>query len=98
MAYTISRTECWQRYYVVDFGLSRLYDNPPFKEVIRAGDNFLPEYKQAWCHPFRTDICFVGNLLRIQFILRSSLLPKMYFAHPQNNGRGNHKPLLFIKP
>jgi hypothetical protein len=60
MAYTISRTECWQRYYVVDFGLSRLYDNPP------------PEYKQAWCHPFRADICFVGNLLRIQFTLSES--------------------------
>ncbi|KAJ7218785.1 hypothetical protein B0H12DRAFT_327568 [Mycena haematopus] len=43
LAYSITRTECWPRYYLIDFGLSRRYDpskGPPLERVIPgAGRN-----------------------------------------------------------
>ncbi|KAK7012649.1 hypothetical protein R3P38DRAFT_1569205 [Favolaschia claudopus] len=36
----ITRTVCWPRYYIIDFGLSRRYDpaqGPPMEDVICGG-------------------------------------------------------------
>ncbi|KAJ7923880.1 hypothetical protein B0H13DRAFT_1602192 [Mycena leptocephala] len=70
-AYHITRTKCWPRYYIIDFGLSRQYDpanGPPLEDVILGGDKSPPEHKYDACNPFPTDIYFVGNLLKVKFL------------------------------
>ncbi|KAJ7076457.1 hypothetical protein B0H15DRAFT_863883 [Mycena belliarum] len=89
----ITRTECWPRYYIIDFGLSRRYqpeNGPPMEEVILGADKSPPEHRQpGWCNPFPTDIYHLGNLLRTSFI----------HSHESTiRGTGNHKPLHFLKP
>ncbi|KAK7027841.1 kinase domain-containing protein [Favolaschia claudopus] len=69
----ITRTECWPRYYIIDFGLSRRYDpadGPPTEDIILGGDKSPPEHagRAEACNPFPTDIYFLGNLLRKQFL------------------------------
>ncbi|KAJ6492472.1 kinase-like domain-containing protein [Mycena vitilis] len=67
----ITRTECWPRYYIIDFGLSRQYnpaDGLPFEDVILGGDKSPPEHRFIACNPFPTDIYFLGNLLNEYFL------------------------------
>ncbi|KAJ7156503.1 hypothetical protein C8R43DRAFT_1065410 [Mycena crocata] len=91
-----TRTACWPRYYIIDFGLSRRYDpalGPPLEDIIYAADKTPPEHAgnaQA-CNPFPTDIYLLGNLLRREFIGSDWLLPN-------GTGRRNHGPLRFLKP
>ncbi|KAJ7439687.1 kinase-like domain-containing protein [Mycena latifolia] len=92
LAYSIKRTECWPRYYIIDFGLSRRYDpakGPPLERVIPGGDLNPPEYTGTECNPFPADIYCLGNLLKRHFI-RSD--PSCVC------GGGNHGPLQFLKP
>ncbi|KAJ7259932.1 hypothetical protein B0H12DRAFT_1108029 [Mycena haematopus] len=92
LAFHTTRTVCWPRYYIIDFGLSRRYDpecGSPLEEIVFAADNSPPEHwKRAQsCNPFPTDIYFLGNLLRKEFIgSHWASLP------------GNHSPLRFLKP
>ncbi|KAJ7450715.1 kinase-like domain-containing protein, partial [Mycena galericulata] len=77
-AHTITRTECWPRYYIIDFGLSRQYDPAdglPFEDVIRGGDKSPPEHKFVACNPFPTDIYFLGNLLKEKILYSRFLEP-----------------------
>ncbi|KAF7302222.1 Protein kinase domain-containing protein [Mycena indigotica] len=71
-AYHLTRTECWPRYFFIDFGLSRRYDpsnGPPREPIIRGGDRSPPEHHtNLACNPFPTDIYFLGNLLKTQFL------------------------------
>jgi hypothetical protein len=67
-AYT--RTLRPPRYYLIDFGLSRRYltrdisDNP-----LRGGDKTAPEHQsQGSSNPFYTDVYYVGNLVRVEFM------------------------------
>ncbi|KAJ7606765.1 hypothetical protein DFH06DRAFT_1019107, partial [Mycena polygramma] len=68
----ITRTECWPRYYIIDFGLSRQYnpaDGLPFEDVrILGGDKSPSEHRFLACNPFPTDIYFLGNLLNGKFL------------------------------
>ncbi|KAJ6492458.1 hypothetical protein C8R47DRAFT_1044512 [Mycena vitilis] len=76
----ITRTECWPRYYIIDFGLSRQYDPAdglPFEDVILGGDKSPPEHRYLACNPFPTDIYFLGNLLKEKF-----LYSKHFFLGP----------------
>ncbi|KAK7041264.1 hypothetical protein R3P38DRAFT_2369189, partial [Favolaschia claudopus] len=61
----ITRTECWPRVSIIDFGLSRQYD-PSFGPPRFGGDNTPPEHRtpKLKCNPFPTDIYFLGNLMR----------------------------------
>ncbi|KAJ6492763.1 hypothetical protein C8R47DRAFT_1044241 [Mycena vitilis] len=89
-----TRTACWPRYYIIDFGLSRRYDptnGPPMEPIILAADNSPPEHAgmAESCNPFPTDIYLLGNLLKQEFIGSQFALTK---------GHGNHGPLRFLKP
>ncbi|KAJ7726442.1 hypothetical protein DFH07DRAFT_852778, partial [Mycena maculata] len=91
----ITRTECWPRFYIIDFGLSHQYDpaeGVPFEDVIRGGDKSPPEHRHDACNPFPTDIYFLGNLLKDEFL---------YSTHPYDyidSRRFIHDPLDFLTP
>ncbi|KAF7311452.1 Protein kinase domain-containing protein [Mycena kentingensis (nom. inval.)] len=72
----ITRTECWPRYFLIDFGLSRRYDpthGPPDEDIIYGADKPPPEHRQlVSCNPFPTDIYFLGNLLKTDFLYRQA--------------------------
>ncbi|KAJ7496184.1 hypothetical protein B0H11DRAFT_1715914 [Mycena galericulata] len=74
----ITRTECWPRYCIIDFGLSRQYDpshGPPLEGIIVGGDKSPPEHRieSLVCNPFPADIYFLGNILT--GLVRPSWLP-----------------------
>ena len=58
------------RRYVVDFGLSRQYPSrQETDEPLRVGDKSVPEHRNGTrCNPFYTDIYYLGNLVRREFI------------------------------
>ncbi|KAF7312509.1 Protein kinase domain-containing protein [Mycena indigotica] len=92
-AYYITRTECWPRYFLLDFGLSRRYDpshGPPFEPVIRGGDQSPPEHRKLplFCNPFPTDIYFLGNVLKENFL----------FSRWVNGKRVRMSSLRFLEP
>ncbi|KAJ7181906.1 hypothetical protein C8R46DRAFT_985174 [Mycena filopes] len=83
-----SRTECWPRYHIIDFGLSRRYDpsnGPPLEDVILGGDKSPPEHFRSACNPFPTDIYFLGN--NLEALAKGTLgdtmpLPSLEFLTP----------------
>src|SRR6266404_6644987 len=71
-AYT--RTQRPPVYYLIDFGLSRQYiSRDAMDEPLRGGDKSAPEHQlKKRCNPFQTDIYYIGNLVRQEFIKASS--------------------------
>ena len=67
-AYT--RTQRPPVYYLIDFGLSRQYTSREVTdEPLRGGDKSAPEHRsRRRCNPFQTDIYYLGNLVRQEFI------------------------------
>ena len=68
-----SRTARPTRYYLIDFGISRKYkpSDAPFLEIpIRGGDKSVPEFNPVTrrCDPFATDIYYLGNAIRENFL------------------------------
>lgn len=65
-----TRTRRPPRYYLIDFGLSRRYaSRDAFDEPLRGGDRTAPEHQRGGpCNPFQTDIYYLGNLIREEFI------------------------------
>ena len=65
-----TRTQRPPRYYLIDFGLSRQYFSRNVLDLpIRGGDKSAPEHRNAArCNPFYTDIYYLGNLVRHEFI------------------------------
>ncbi|KAH9920130.1 kinase-like domain-containing protein [Fomitopsis serialis] len=70
-----SRTERPVKYFYIDFGLSRKYnpaDAPPREFPIMGGDKSVPEFQgegyDVASDPFRTDIYYLGNLMRTTFL------------------------------
>ena len=71
-----TRTQRPPRYYLIDFGLSRQYMTRKALDVpLRGGDKTAPEHQNATrCNPFYTDIYYLGNLVRQEFIqVRSAM-------------------------
>ena len=73
------RTKHPVKYYLIDFGLSRKYepdDVSPLELPIFGGDKTVPEFRQfdEPCDPFRTDIYYIGNLIRMCFFEVSECL------------------------
>ncbi len=66
-----TRTTRPPRYYLIDFGLSRRYSSRnALDEPLRGSDESAPEHRHGGrCNPFRTDIYYLGNLVREHFIL-----------------------------
>lgn len=80
-----SRTEKPPRYYFIDFGLSRRYspNDPSPKELpILGGDKSVPEFRRSVevCDPYPTDVYYLGNMIREDFIKVSGLLFVMNIA------------------
>ena len=77
-----SRTQNPPKYYFIDFGISRQYkpeDLPPIEGIILGGDKSPPEHKNssgAW-DPFPTDVYFLGNLAREEYLQVSALCAYM---------------------
>ncbi|KAJ7100635.1 hypothetical protein B0H15DRAFT_456651 [Mycena belliarum] len=95
LAHPITRTECWPRYHIIDFGLSRQYDPShglPREGIILGGDKSPPEHRMESpiCNPFPTDIYFLGNLVR--GLVRPTWLPGGVSQAPP------HRPLSFLCP
>jgi len=70
-----SRTRRPTRYLFIDFGLSRRYDpenGPPLDKPLRGGDKSAPEHQDRVtpCNPFPTDVYYLGNLIREDYILK----------------------------
>ena len=68
-----TRTTHPTKYYFIDFGISRKYDPadlPPKEPPIFGGDRSVPEFNRSDepCDPFPTDIYYVGNLIREDFL------------------------------
>jgi hypothetical protein len=74
-----SRTDRPPKYYLIDFGLSRRYDpadTSPREEPIWGGDKTVPEFQNSNdpVDPFPTDIYYLGNLVRKDFLQASVFL------------------------
>ncbi|KAI0043107.1 hypothetical protein FA95DRAFT_1590584 [Auriscalpium vulgare] len=67
-----SRTLRPPRYFLIDFGLSKWYAPgvPARDDPVRGGDKSAPEHRDGFtlCDPFPTDVYYLGNLLRQEFI------------------------------
>ncbi|KAL4242881.1 hypothetical protein ABKN59_011627 [Abortiporus biennis] len=68
-----SRTARPVRYYLIDLGLSRRYDpenTSPREPPILGGDKSVPEFKDGTepLDPFPTDVYYVGNVIRLDFM------------------------------
>ncbi|CAL1706324.1 unnamed protein product [Somion occarium] len=73
-----TRTARPTKYFFIDFGLSRKYhpgDMPPVEPVIFGGDKTVPEFTEPYdpVNPFPTDIYYVGNLIREDFLQTTGL-------------------------
>ena len=72
-AKTYTRTKRPVKYYLIDFGISRKYDanvTAPLEEQIMGGDRTVPEFRNfdGPCDPFPTDIYYIGNVVRQEFL------------------------------
>ncbi|KAJ7679513.1 hypothetical protein DFH06DRAFT_974271 [Mycena polygramma] len=88
----ITRTQCWPRFYIIDFGLSRRCDpvnRRPFEDVICGGDKTPPERVYFACNPFPTDIYFLGNFWKKDFL---------YADPPCDYGTASGKPETSFHP
>ena len=67
-AYT--RTQRPPRYFLIDFGLSRQYvSRDAMDEPLPGEDKSAPEHRsKRRCNPFHTDIYYIGNLVRQDFM------------------------------
>lgn len=84
-----SRTERPPKYYYIDFGLSRKYDpkdGPPQELPILGGDKSVPEFQNEGynkpSNPFCTDIYYLGNLMRTEFVnVRRHSITALFLSH-----------------
>jgi len=70
-----SRTRRPTRYHLIDFGHSRFYDpanGPPLDQPLPGGDKSAPEHRDGKtpCNPFPTDVYYLGNLVRKDYMQR----------------------------
>ena len=83
-----TRTDRPPRYYLIDFGLSRRYPSRyVVDEPLRGGDRTAPEHRRGKrCNPFPTDVYYLGNLVREQFLM-VGLICLQIFARLTEHGR-----------
>lgn len=73
-----TRTVRPTKYFLIDFGLSKRYnldDGEPSELPIIGGDKTVPEFQGEGydepSNPFRTDIYYLGNMVRESYLLVS---------------------------
>ncbi|EGO25701.1 hypothetical protein SERLADRAFT_415172 [Serpula lacrymans var. lacrymans S7.9] len=69
-----TRTRRPLKYFFIDFGISRRYaadNSAPLEYPIWGGDKTVPEFQKSddACNPFPTDIYYLGNMIRENFLL-----------------------------
>ena len=74
-----TRTQRPTWYVIIDFGLSSRYhpsDVSPREPCLEGGNKTVPEFlkPQPFHDPYKTDIYYVGNLIRTEFIQVRQLL------------------------
>ncbi|KAA1478170.1 hypothetical protein DENSPDRAFT_845355 [Dentipellis sp. KUC8613] len=80
-----TRTDCAPRYYLIDFGLSDRFDPhsarwPPVSVKTHGADRTAPELNHSpneLYDPFPTDIYYIGNVVRTDFLEKYSNLEFM---------------------
>lgn len=82
LAKHFTRTQRPPKYYFIDFGLSRRYDpseTNPREVPIWGGDKEVPEFQDSNepCNPFPTDVFYIGNAIRKDFLLVSLFRKRM---------------------
>ncbi|KAJ6502012.1 kinase-like domain-containing protein [Mycena sanguinolenta] len=68
---SFTRTQHPVKYYLTDFGLSRRYkpeERPPLEPTVRGADRTAPEMNLDACDPFPTDVYYLGNLIKTEFL------------------------------
>ncbi|KAF8421143.1 kinase-like domain-containing protein [Boletus edulis BED1] len=70
----VTRTQQPPKYYFIDFGISRRYDpsdSSPKEIPIWGGDKEVPEFQNSNepRDPFATDVFYIGNAIKMDFIL-----------------------------
>ncbi|KAJ7709015.1 hypothetical protein B0H17DRAFT_1156000 [Mycena rosella] len=83
-------TKCNPKYYLIDFGLSRMHDpanKPPLEYPDCGGDRKMPQLQGQEYHqlhdPFPIDVYYIGNLIRREFIeFMQPLVTNMVAEHP----------------
>ncbi|KAA1478173.1 hypothetical protein DENSPDRAFT_660444 [Dentipellis sp. KUC8613] len=76
----MTRTDCAPRYYLIDFGLSDRFDPhsahwPPVSVKTHGADRTAPELNHSpdeLYDPFPTDIYYIGNVVRTEFLEKYS--------------------------
>lgn len=69
-----TRTQRPPKYYIIDFGLSLQYDandETPLEYPVLGGDKTVPEFQNNMdvpLNPFPTDVYYLGNMIREQFL------------------------------
>lgn len=85
-----TRTERPPRYYLIDLGIAKQYkpeERPPLERIVRGGDKSPPEHRtpDIPCDPFPTDIYYLGNLIRKEFLQVRSMCPR-----PRTDAKHQH--------
>lgn len=94
-----SRYQHPPRYYLIDFGISRIYDPngpPPLESVHFGGDKSVPEFKNLTQkhNPFPTDVYYVGNIIRKCFFeVRTSLHLTRHLLSLNDLGSAYHRSI-----
>ena len=83
-----TRTERPVKYYYIDFGISRRYgpdEASPLEDIIVGGDKSVPEFEgtDEPQNPFWTDIYYLGNMIRTDFLeVHCCPPPSFLSSHP----------------
>jgi hypothetical protein len=97
-----SRTRRPTKYLLIDFGLSRRYDpanGPPLDKPYRGGDKSAPEHQDMTrpCNPFPTDVYYLGNLIREDFMQVQAFLLS-FKSHRADRQTQKYKGFEFMEP
>lgn len=90
-----TRTQRAPKYYLIDFGLSRRYppdDHSPVAAPIMGGDKTVPEfqnYNGGSFDPFPTDVYYIGNMVREDFIMVCVFPAGILASHLTQSARQN---------
>jgi hypothetical protein len=91
-----TRTQQPVKYYLTDFGISRHYepDAIPLEDPIWGGDKTVPEFQKSDepCNPFPTDVYYLGNLIREDFLKVS--LSELLVNHSSS---ASHRALISLR-
>lgn len=96
------RTERLVNYYFIDFGISRKYTEdecPPMEPIILGIDRTVPEFQAVDGHqpldanPFPTDVHYLGNMIREQFLTGKDRIRGLEFMWPLVQGMVQNEPM-----